>query len=1339
MRRLLLACLVLLAAASPAPGLSTPQAVEVLSSSEAGIVLRYERGALTMGEAEAGGVSYATVAVEGAYPIGVPGAPDVPGVFVRVAVPDCERVTSRIVTEGSRTESGVRLPPSPSIVPGATGTVSEYRSIEGEQYGVDALWPPTAAVVSRPAMLSRQKTVEIVLHPCQVNPATEELVVHDRITVELSFVGVKRGEAGAESSPRAEAMYSAALLNYEDGRSWRLSASSVPDSRDGDYFTTSDNWAKLYTSSRGLHRVDYDALTAAGVDPSLVDPATVRIFFGGGLALPERLDEPRPGWMRECTIRVEDGGDGSFDQDDAVIFYGLGPDGWSDEFGIEAPQEWHHENPMAGENVYWLTWETPGQASGFANPPARMEADDLQSSPSPTAVVDYQARVHFELNAFPSHGRSDSWFWFSLSLTGVPETRYFHEILDHVVTDSTGYVRARVDGDSRNAEVPDDHHVLFALNGVQAHEAYWDGYAGVVFETGGLPFNEGYNTFRIDVPRDQVGVSDDFEDFILVDWYEYVYWRELWTGGDVFEFGSSGREGVLEYSLEGLESDELDVYKIIDKYTVRTVPGVEVDGTVATFQDDVPDTASYIAVPGGSYAEPRIELDEFGDLRNPDGSDYLMIVYDEFAQEAERLAGYRETPAGGGFDVRVAKVSDVFDEFAWGMSDPTAIRDFLLHTHAASRVAPTHALLVGDASIDTRNYISSLPSYVPAHYARVWSSSSSYYTIWPSDPWFVAFEDGASPMSMALGRLSVRSTSELSVMVEKIVRYETETVQGPWKNRVVLVGDDEYTGADMAADCCEYYHTQQAEQISDDTLPWPLDRRKIYLMEYERTDAGQKPSCRSDLLDTWNEGALVLNYTGHGSEIVMAHESVFLYDDVSLLTNVDRLPLYFAASCRLNKFDQETVDSLGEILAKSASGGSIASIGSTRDSGAGQNSALNRNFLSKMFGDQREAPTAYLDIGTAFATAFNVTYSWSNNTKFMIVGDPAVTLVSPEGGGAFDSEGVLPMRRRDTIDITGQCSGATADLDGAGLVLVTESADTSGYEHVYPGHTTWHVDYDLMGDTIYDGPLPVSDGAIDVSFVVSTLASEGGHGRIRAYCYDGDKDGSMSLEDAAIRDSVAVSDAAGPVIDLEFAGGVTSVLPGAVLSVSLNDEHGINLIDERAADGIVLTVDSGGDSVGITGEFLYDFGSHTSGTIEYELPSLGAGGHSVSVSASDNVGNRTTETLSFDVVSSTEFAIRNVVNHPNPFPGEGGEGTHLMFELPVAADVRIDVFTVGGRLIRTMDGIPGTPGANQVYWDGRDQQNDELANGVYLYRVHAVSLSYRGDKAEAIGRALIMR
>ncbi len=221
-------------------------------------------------------------------------------------------------------------------------------------------------------------------------------------------------------------------------------------------------------------------------------------------------------------------------------------------------------------------------------------------------------------------------------------------------------------------------------------------------------------------------------------------------------------------------------------------------------------------------------------------------------------------------------------------------------------------------------------------------------------------------------------------------------------------------------------------------------------------------------------------------------------------------------------------------------------------------------------------------------------------------------------------------------------------------------------------------------------------------------------------------------------DSVEVSDYTGPDIALEFEGGGVSVLPSATLTISLSDDSGINLVTEGGGRGIILQIDSG-DSTDLTDEFICDLGDFRGGSFEYDLPSMSLGGHSLSLSASDNVGNRRSEDLWFEVISTTDFEIRNVANHPNPFPDLGREGTHILFQLSVAADVRIDIFTVGGRRIVTLDDIDATAGANQVFWDGRDHVGDELANGVYLYRVSAVSKSYRGDKAEAIGRAVIMR
>ena len=197
--------------------------------------------------------------------------------------------------------------------------------------------------------------------------------------------------------------------------------------------------------------------------------------------------------------------------------------------------------------------------------------------------------------------------------------------------------------------------------------------------------------------------------------------------------------------------------------------------------------------------------------------------------------------------------------------------------------------------------------------------------------------------------------------------------------------------------------------------------------------------------------------------------------------------------------------------------------------------------------------------------------------------------------------------------------------------------------------------------------------------------------------------------------------------------------PGDELEIRLSDMNGINLINRDPSHGIIMSVDGGADSTDVTSQFSYYLGSFREGAILQELPSMGFGAHSVRVDASDNMGNRSSSSLQFEIVSSEEFKIRNVANHPNPFPSGADAGTHIMFQLPVSAAVTVDVFTVGGRRIRSLGEMPCAAGANEIYWDGRDEQGDELANGVYLFRIHAVSDEYGGDKADAIGRAVVMR
>jgi hypothetical protein len=73
-------------------------------------------------------------------------------------------------------------------------------------------------------------------------------------------------------------------------------------------------------------------------------------------------------------------------------------------------------------------------------------------------------------------------------------------------------------------------------------------------------------------------------------------------------------------------------------------------------------------------------------------------------------------------------------------------------------------------------------------------------------------------------------------------------------------------------------------------------------------------------------------------------------------------------------------------------------------------------------------------------------------------------------------------------------------------------------------------------------------------------------------------------------------------------------------------------------------------------------------------------------------------------------------NVPNPF----NPTTTIRFDVPAGGgQVRLQVFDVTGRLVRTLVDDFVRPGGRSVLWDGRDHRGETVATGLYLYRLDA--------------------
>lgn len=130
-------------------------------------------------------------------------------------------------------------------------------------------------------------------------------------------------------------------------------------------------------------------------------------------------------------------------------------------------------------------------------------------------------------------------------------------------------------------------------------------------------------------------------------------------------------------------------------------------------------------------------------------------------------------------------------------------------------------------------------------------------------------------------------------------------------------------------------------------------------------------------------------------------------------------------------------------------------------------------------------------------------------------------------------------------------------------------------------------------------------------------------------------------------------------------------------------------------------------------------------------PTLSKGRHDIEVVVLDLNGNAAHLRTDFQVAQRLE--LREVVNFPNPFRTT----TDFCYVLTApASQVEIRVYTLAGRLVKTVRDAAGAAGFNRVHWDGRDDDGDLLANGVYLYKIAATA---EGSKVAVIGKAVVAR
>jgi len=197
-------------------------------------------------------------------------------------------------------------------------------------------------------------------------------------------------------------------------------------------------------------------------------------------------------------------------------------------------------------------------------------------------------------------------------------------------------------------------------------------------------------------------------------------------------------------------------------------------------------------------------------------------------------------------------------------------------------------------------------------------------------------------------------------------------------------------------------------------------------------------------------------------------------------------------------------------------------------------------------------------------------------------------------------------------------------------------------------------------------------------------------------------------------------DSTNPVFSIQFDG--IEILDGDIvssrpeISMTLTDNSPLPLSDTSR---FFIFLDS--ETIGFRKDsikFTYSEYPNSKANLVWN-PSLKNGSHILEVLAKDASGNF------FDSVAySTSFLVSDkndlydVYNYPNPFKDD----TYFTFNLTgeqLPERFTIKIFTVAGRLIKEIVVLGNKLqfGFNKIYWDGKDEDGNTLANGVYFYKI----------------------
>jgi hypothetical protein len=703
---------------------------------------------------------------------------------------------------------------------------------------------------------------------------------------------------------------------------------------------------------KGIYGIGYNDILSCGIDPSFVDPNNIHIYSIGFNMMsfdPNNIHIYSIGFnmmslsgydndsLIEIPVYIKGEKDRAFGLNDTIFIYNDGLNGYNKNNVIGSYYAYY--NPYTDTSSFVISFEdTPGIRMGA-------EYAGIQTDDSMAVIYD---TLHIESeNISPS---TSGYVWLDTKLEKLSSELYKDYPFQFGIEslkDSGGeiYIKLYKSGNINIAVYFNDKLVYGDTASSRRDLSFYPSI--ISFNIDNLIQGTNNLTIRI--------VGEGYSQKHYLDYIDVYYRRKEMKKIENGQYILNSGEGNINIPISGVFPFILN---ITDPYSCRILSGFNIENDTIKFRTDIMGT--YL-ISHKVLKPSKIKIAHIESLQNTYGCDYLIITGDRFKDDLGWLESLRNNNIPGieGAIVKTVSLSRIYDNFSGGRTDIAAIKKFLNYTYENWEPIPTYVMLVGAGSYDYKNHFrlinpkNIMPVYeggkggISVVEQGILTVNESY------DDWFVNF-DNSSYADMIISRLPVKTTDEINNIKDKTEKFIEN--DGMWKNRIILLADDEYSGLDLH----DISSTNQSENLSR-LISNEYDIRKVYLMNYWGTSQtsehwpvspGEKPAARAALINDINKGVVGVTFVGHGNLNTIAHEHVISgLGQLDMLNNKDMYPIGGFYSCNIGNNDRALFDCIAEYIVNQKEKGCVATVAASRGTYAHNNNKISNCFHIYAFSD----------------------------------------------------------------------------------------------------------------------------------------------------------------------------------------------------------------------------------------------------------------------------------------------------------------------------------------------------------------------------------------------------